>query len=276
VSEVASSVPIASRALGAHRPGWSRPRTWLGPLRWLATAAGIAGGVVLQGLRPLSWRRPARAEFLRFMDLAGVQNLPAGAVAGLLVGISLVAQALYWLNRLGEEQLVSTVIAVILIREIAPLVVGLLAIGRGGLLILDELGEMQRNSQCRALDAQGVDPFLALIMPRVLALAISVFCLTIIFIVVAFATGYAMAALLDVARRSPVEFVSETFRMIGAAGLVMIPVKTLGIGLSIGVVCCLTAMERRRAAMPERGQLPTGFMRSVLAVLLVSGLVSML
>jgi phospholipid/cholesterol/gamma-HCH transport system permease protein len=266
---------MASRAIGAHRAGRSLPRTWLGPLRWLATAAGIAGGVVWQGLRPVSWRRPTRAEFLRFMDLAGVHNLPAVAVAGLLVGISLVAQALYWLNRLGEEQLVSTVIAVILIREIAPLVVGLLAIGRGGLLILDELGEMQRKGQCRALDIQGVDPFLALIMPRVLALAISVFCLTIIFIVVAFATGYAMAALLDVARRSPVEFVSETFRMIGTAGLVMIPVKTLGIGFSIGVVCCLTAMERR-AAMPEHGQSPTGFMRSVLAVLLVSGLVSVL
>jgi phospholipid/cholesterol/gamma-HCH transport system permease protein len=155
-------------------------------------------------------------------------------------------------------------------------VVGLLAIGRGGLLILDELGEMQRNGQCRALDAQGVDPFLALIMPRVFALAISVFCLTIIFTVVASATGYAMAALLDVARRSPVEFAVETFRMIGTAGYVMVPVKTLGIGAAIGVVCCLTAMERRRAAMPDHGQLPTGFMRSVLAVLLVSGLVSVL
>jgi len=239
-------------------------------------AAGIAGGVIRQGLRPVSWRRPARAEFLRFMDLAGVQNLPAVAVAGLLVGISLVAQALYWLNRLGEEQLVSTVIAVILVREIAPLVVGLLAIGRGGLLILDELGGMQRNGQCRALDAQGVDPFLALIMPRVFALAISVFCLTIIFIIVASASGYVMAALLDVAGRSPVEFAVETFRMIGTAGYVTIPVKTLGIGVAIGVVCCLTAMERRRATMPDHDQLPTGFMRSVLAVLLVSGLVSVL
>jgi phospholipid/cholesterol/gamma-HCH transport system permease protein len=64
--------------------------------------------------------------------------------------------------------------------------------------------------------------------------------------------------------------------MIGTAGYVMIPLKTLGIGVAIGVVCCLTAMERRRTAMPDHGQLPTGFMRSVLAVLLVSGLVSML
>jgi phospholipid/cholesterol/gamma-HCH transport system permease protein len=276
VSQIASSVPLASRAIGRRRPGRWPWRTWLAPLRWLAMAAGMAGGVIRQGLRPVAWRRPVRTEFLRFMDLAGVQNVPAVAVAGLLVGISLVAQALYWLNRLGEEQLVSTVIAVILIREIAPLVVGLLAIGRGGLLILDELGEMQRNGQCRALDAQGIDPFLALIMPRVLALAVSVFCLTVIFIVVASATGYAMAALLDVAERPPLEFAVETFRMIGTAGYVVIPVKTLGIGVAIGVVCSLTAMEGRRAAVPDHDRLPTGFMRSVLAVLLVSGLVSVL
>jgi phospholipid/cholesterol/gamma-HCH transport system permease protein len=267
---------MALRAIGARQPGRSGWRTWLGPIRWLAMAAGIAGGVIRQGLRPVAWRRPARTEFLRFMDLAGVQNLPAVAMAGLLVGVSLVAQAIYWLNRLGEEQLVSTVITVILIREIAPLVVGLLAIGRGGLLILDELGEMQRNGQCRALDAQGVDPFLALIMPRVLALALSVFCLTMILLLVAFASGYLTGSLLGVAEQTPVEFVGQTLATIGSAGYGVLPLKSLGIGFAIGVVCCLTALEQRREPRAERALMPIGFMRSVLAVFLVSGLVSVL
>ena len=80
----------------------------------------MAGGVVHQGMRPVSWRRPARAEFVRFMELAGVQNLPAVVVAGILVGISLVAQGMYWLDQVGEADPVFTVIAVVLIREIAP------------------------------------------------------------------------------------------------------------------------------------------------------------
>lgn len=205
-----------------------------------------------------------------------MQNVRAVVVAGLLVGISLVAQGMYWLNQLGEEDLVFSVIAVVLIREIAPLVVGLLAIGRGGLLILDELSEMQRDGQYRALDAQGVDPFLALIMPRVFALAISVFCLTVIFLVVAFATGYVTGRLVDVSRLSSVEFMVEMFRTIGTAGYVTIPVKTLGIGFAIGIVCCLTALERRRGAMDDQNRMATGFMRSVLAMFLVSGLVSVL
>ncbi|HEX2479811.1 MAG TPA: ABC transporter permease [Geminicoccaceae bacterium] len=247
-----------------------------GPLRWLATAAGMAAAVVRQGLRPKSWRRPARAEFLRFMELAGVQNLPAVVVAGVLVGISLVAQGMYWLNQLGEEELVFTVIAVIMIREIAPLVVGLLALGRGGLLILDELSELRRDGQCRALDAQGIDPFLTLVMPRVLALALSVFCLSMILIVVAFTSGYLTASLLGAARRTPIEFVAQTFATIGNAGYAVLPLKSLGIGFAIGIVCCLTALEQPQEPGAERALMPVGFMRSVLAVFLVSGLVSVL
>lgn len=248
----------------------------VGPLRWLATAAGMAAAVVRQGLRPASWRRPARVEFIRFMDLAGVQNLPAVAVAGVLVGISLVAQGMYWLNQLGEGDFVFTVIAVVMIREIAPLVVGLLALGRGGLLILDELSELRREGQWRALDLQGIDPFIVLVMPRVLALALSVFCLTMILLVVAFAAGYVMGSLLGVADRTPAEFVAQTVGTIGSAGYAFLPLKALGIGAAIGIVCCLTALEQRPESGAERDLMAVGFMRSVLAVFLVSGLVSVL
>jgi phospholipid/cholesterol/gamma-HCH transport system permease protein len=270
-SAVASSRTVAvPRAI---RASW---QAVVGTGRWLATAAGIAGAVVRQGLRPVSWRRPVRAEFVRFVELAGVRNLPAVVVAGILVGISLFAQGMYWLEQVGEQDLVFTVIAVVMVREVAPLVVGLLALGRGGLLMLDELSSLRRNGQCRTLDLQGIDPFLALIMPRVLALTISVFCLTMILIVAAFASGYLMGLLLGVAQRSPVEFVVATFGTIGDAGYAVLPLKTLGIGFMIGVVCCLTAMERHRGIGADHTLMPVGFMRAVLAVFLVSGLVSVL
>jgi phospholipid/cholesterol/gamma-HCH transport system permease protein len=270
-SEVASSRTVA--VARAVRAPW---QAVVGPWRWLATAAGIAGAVIRQGLRPVSWRRPVRAEFMRFAELAGVRNVPAVVVAGILVGISLFAQGMYWLNQVGEQDLVFTVIAVVMVREIAPLVVGLLAIGRGGLLILDELSVLRRDGQYRTLDLQGIDPFLALIMPRVLALTISVFCLTMILIVAAFASGYLTGLLLGVAQRSPVEFVVSTIGTIGNAGYAVLPLKTLAIGFVIGVVCCLTAMERHRGIGADHTLMPVGFMRAVLAVFLVSGLVSVL
>ena len=96
-----------------------------------------------------------------------------------------------------------------------------------------------------------------------------------IFLVVAFASGYVIGSLLDVTQRSWFEFGVETFATIGSAGYVL-PLKTLGIGMAIGVVCCLTALEQRPEAGASRALMPVGFMRSVLAVFLVSGLVSVL
>jgi phospholipid/cholesterol/gamma-HCH transport system permease protein len=79
-----------------------------------------------------------------------------------------------------------------------------------------------------------------------------------------------------VTQRSPVEFVVTTLGTIGDAGYAVLPLKTLAIGFVIGVVCCLTAMERHRGLGAAHSLMPVGFMRAVLAVFLVSGLVSVL
>lgn len=152
--------------------------------------------------------------------------------------------------------------------------VGLILLGRGGLTIQAELGEMQRDGQIRALDTQGLDPFLTLVVPRVLALVVSAFCLTMVFIVVAFAAGYLVANLAGASATPPDAFLSETLGLIGAAAFGVLPAKTIGIGLAIGVVCCLTATERRREAILGDEVMPTGFLRAVLAVFLVSALVT--
>ena len=61
----------------------------------------------------------------------------------------------------------------------------LIVIGRSGTIILVELGTMKTEGQVHALDAQGIDPFLYLVLPRVMALSLSMFCLTITFVAVA-------------------------------------------------------------------------------------------
>jgi ABC-type transporter Mla maintaining outer membrane lipid asymmetry permease subunit MlaE len=57
-----------------------------------------------------------------------------------------------------------------------------------------ELGVLKINGEVRALEARGGDPFGQLVMPRVLGTAVSAFCLTIVFILVAFASGFLFAA----------------------------------------------------------------------------------
>lgn len=253
---------------------FGRPGFALG--RWLATAGGMAAGVIHQGARPLTWRRPVRAEFFRFFDLAAGQSLVSVVVAGALVGFALITQAFYWVNQFGQKDLVLDILTIVVVREIAPLFVGFLALGHSGLVILSELGEMRRRGQVRMMDAHGIDPFLFLVVPRVLALTISVFCLTIAFIISAFFFGRVSAIVSGIDTDPIWDLPIELLQFLGGTGYAVLPVKTLAIGFTIGIVCCLTALETEPPGAHAASLMSKGFIRSVLAIFVVSGLTSIL
>ena len=270
------SAPVAHGDLRQHvHPGAKLLPAILRPVWLWVDATAIAVAILRQGMRPITWRRPVRREFVRFLDMVGVQGLPAVIVAGALIGLSLIAQAIYWLDQIGEADLIRSVIGAVVVRELAPVLVGLLVLGRGGLVILDELSTMRRAGLLRALDLQGVDPFLLLFVPRVLALAISVFTLSIVFVVAAFVSGFITASALGIVELSPAMIVRRMSETLGDSGYLMLPVKTIGIGAAIGVLCCLTAIEETPEGEDEQVMI-TGFIRAVLAVILVSALCSWL
>jgi len=236
----------------------------------------LAAALVHQALRPRSWRRPVRAEFVRFLDRTAVGAMPAVAVAALLAGASIIAQSLYWTERLGEVSEIRTIVVWLTVREVAPLIVAFLMIGRAGLVLTLELAELRRDRLWRALDAQGVDPFLLLLLPRVLAIAVGCFCLTILFIVVAFVAGFVTARASGTAAAIGVlDVVPLLLRAIGENGGLFVLLKTTTMGLAIGIVASLAAIEPEALAARGDGPVPTAFVRAVLAILLITGLFSL-
>lgn len=245
-------------------------------LGFVVLGFALAAAVLRQALRPQSWRRPVRAEFVRFLDRTAVGTMPAVAVAALLAGASIIAQSLYWTERLGEVGEIRTIVVWLTVREVAPLIVAFLMIGRAGLVLTQELTEWRRDRLWRALDAQGVDPFLLMVLPRVLAIAIGCFCLTVLFIVVAFLAGFATARASGVAAAiGLLDVVPMLLRSIGETGALFVSLKTLTMGLAIGVVACLAAIEPDALAARGEGPVPTAFVRAVLAILLITGLFSL-
>jgi phospholipid/cholesterol/gamma-HCH transport system permease protein len=253
----------------AALPPWS--------MGWIVTTAAVGAAVLRQMIRPVTWRRTVRMEFMRFMAISGLQSIPAVTVTAVLAGLGLLSQALYWLEQVGQNEEITQIILTILVREVAPLTVGLLAIGRSGLIILSELSRMREEGRLRALDAQGLDPLLLLVLPRVLALSLSTFCLTILFVTVAPLAGMLAALALGITRQPVDQILLNILGIIGSAGYAILPLKSLGIGFMVGLATCVTALEHS-ASRDEAATtlLPAGFFRALLLTLVVNGLLSMM
>lgn len=244
--------------------------------RWVSGLSALGLAVIWHACRPLTWRRTVREEFWRNSAQVMLQGLTPILITGLLVGIGMVFQVLYWLQLVGQEGVIGDVLVLVLVREIAPILVGLIVIGRSGAVMITELGVMRAGGQAHLLDAQGLDPFHFLVVPRVLAAAIGVFCLSIIFLVVALAAGLVAANTLGLASMTPFDFLDEVLTAMGPGEYALVPLKTLSIGFAVGLISCDTGLEVEGDVMDVATLLPRGFVTSLVATLLISGLFTIL
>ena len=110
----------------------------------------------------------------------GWRSLPLVAVAGYAVGIVMSMHTRASLERFGAEALIPAALALALVRETGPLVVGLLVCGRVGAGIGAELGAMKVTEQIDALEAVAVDSFKFLVVTRVAACMLAMPILTVV------------------------------------------------------------------------------------------------
>jgi phospholipid/cholesterol/gamma-HCH transport system permease protein len=252
---------------------------WLGKsirvrVRFALQLMAFANGVVIEALARGAWRRSVKSEFTRVLCAALLGGLPATIFVAALVGIGMVYQSIYWLRIAGQEDLIGTVLVVVLFREVAPILVGIILLGRCGSAMLAELCQLHSDYQLHTLRAQGIDPFQFLVMPRGIAFALAAYTLGIIFVAVTLIVGFVIASLVGSIQTSIWSFLDDVLRAGAASDYVLFPLKMLLIGLLIGASACLTGLN----ASPEErtGQLISrGFIRGMLALLLTSGLLSL-
>jgi phospholipid/cholesterol/gamma-HCH transport system permease protein len=243
-------------------------------LGFVLSLMALTAGIVAEALSPRAWRRSVRSEFRRMLRMALGGSLTATIFVAVLVGIGMVYQAIYWLRVAGQEGLLGTILVVILLREVTPILVGVILLGRSGSAMLTELGQVQAERQLRALQAQGIDPFQILVMPRGIAFALASYTLGIVFILVTILVGFAIANLLGVVPTSLWSFLDTVLRAAAPSDFVVFPVKMLAIGLLISATACLTALAAH--ADDDIGRLISrGFIRGMLAIMLTSGLLSL-
>lgn len=120
----------------------------------------------------------------------GVLSLSIMVVSGLFLGMVLALQGYSILTRFGSAEQLGQLVALSVLRELGPVVGGLLFAGRAGSALTAEVGLMQSTEQLSSMELMGVDPYWRVIAPRFWAGMIAMPILVAVFCMVAVFGGY--------------------------------------------------------------------------------------
>ena len=125
--------------------------------------------------------RPFYAQdWVQQMDEIGVKSLGIVLLTGFFTGMVLALQSSVQLATFGATMYIGRLVSASMIRELGPVLAGLMVAGRVGSGIAAQLGSMRVTEQIDALNTLGTDPIKKLVTPRVLAALIMLPILTII------------------------------------------------------------------------------------------------
>jgi phospholipid/cholesterol/gamma-HCH transport system permease protein len=139
---------------------------------------------------PVRWRL-----ILAQMEFVGVGSMFIVLLTGSFTGAVFTLQSVNALQRVGMESMVGSSVMLAVTRELAPVLTSLMVTGRVGSAMATELGTMRVTEQIDAMEVMAIDPIRYLIFPRLVAGALMVPCLTIIFDLVALVGSYTVAIL---------------------------------------------------------------------------------
>ncbi|MBF0447462.1 MAG: ABC transporter permease [Magnetococcales bacterium] len=130
---------------------------------------------------------------LRQIHFIGIRSLFVIVLTAVFAGMVLALQGYYTLSKFGSEALLGQAVALSMIRELGPVLAGLMVTGRAGSALTAELGIMRIREQIDALEVMGINPLKFLVSPRIQAGLIVLPILTIFFDVIGILGGYLVA-----------------------------------------------------------------------------------
>src|ERR1017187_7127103 len=210
-------------------------------LRELAAFAVITIGVTLAKFNTA--KRVVHPLIFTQIWNAGVRLLPMIGFIGAAFGVLIIGQTLPLLSRFGAEQYIGTVMVTVIVRELGPLLTALIVLARAGTANVVELGTMRALGEVEALESLGIDPIHYLVMPRVIGLATSVFCLTTYLVLIAIAGGYVFAFLQNVPLTFT-DYLGELNNALRWEDFALFALKTFLFGAIIAVVSCYHGLAR--------------------------------
>jgi phospholipid/cholesterol/gamma-HCH transport system permease protein len=99
----------------------------------------------------------------------GVKSVPVVGIVGAFIGMVMAVETFQQFKSIGQENRMGSVIALSVVKQIGPVLAGVMIAGRVGGALTAELGTMNVTEQLDALRVMGSDPIAYLVVPRFLA-----------------------------------------------------------------------------------------------------------
>ena len=185
-------------------------------------------------------------ELVRQMVRVGVDSLSVVSLTALFTGMVMALQTFSTLKRFNAEGFVGSLVALSMVRELAPVISSLLIAGRCGSAMGAELGTMRVTEQIDALEVLATDPVHYLVVPRVWATVLTLPMLIVVGDAIGIAGGYLISVLYFGA--NPVTYMDNTFQFMDLDDVVSGLIKAAVFGLIISVVGCQKGYHTRGGA----------------------------
>lgn len=190
------------------------------------------------------FRKPLyMADIVQQADQIGVGSLPIVVLTGFFTGGVLALQTSNTLERFGSLTLVGQLVSTSMVRELGPVLTGLMVAGRNSSGMASELGSMVVTEQIDAMRALGTDPMKKLVTPRVMATVFMLFFLSIISDLVGLAGGLMVARLL--LNLDAHQYWSSAWQSLVFQDIFMGLLKPVMFGFIIATVGCYYGMTAR-------------------------------
>ncbi len=148
-------------------------------LAYVGSLAKLSGGAARAVvIDPFRGRKIRFSRAIHQAMSVGVGAIPIVSLISLFVGTILALQGAYQLRKLGALQLIASAVAIVMTRELGPLMTAIVVIGRSGSAFAAEIGTMKVNEEIDALETMALEPVHFLVAPKFVAMAVMMPCLT--------------------------------------------------------------------------------------------------
>jgi len=204
----------------------------------------------------------------------GTLSVPVVMITGAFVGMVLAVQTVMQFKAIGMPARMGTIVNLSVLRELGPVLAGLMLAGRVGGGLTAELGTMRVTEQIDALRAMGANPIRVLVVPRFIA------CVVLIPVLVLYADfmgilgGYVISVYVYAIPSG--EFWRHAQQTVEYFDIFYGPIKSVFFGVAIGLISCYKGFRCAPGAEGVGRACTESFVESCMTILALDFFLGML